>query len=112
VSEATVKLTAGGQRQLATAEGNGPVSALDHALRTALLPVYPELERIRLSDYKVRIVDAATGTDAVTRVLIETTGASTVWETVGVGANIVEASWAALLDGLNYGLLALGVPRR
>jgi 2-isopropylmalate synthase len=112
VSEATVKLVAGGDRQLATAEGNGPVSALDHALRSALLPVYPELDRIKLSDYKVRIVDAATGTDAVTRVLIETSGASTVWETVGVGANIVEASWQALLDGLIYGLLALKVPRR
>jgi 2-isopropylmalate synthase len=112
VSEATVKLVAGGQRHLATAEGNGPVSALDHALRSALLPVYPELERIKLSDFKVRIVDAATGTDAVTRVLIETSGASTVWETVGVGPNIVEASWAALLDGLTYGLLALDVPRR
>ena len=86
--------------------------ACDHALRSALLPVYPELEGIKLSDYKVRIVDAATGTDAVTRVLIETSGASTVWETVGVGANIVEASWAALLDGLIYGLLALNVPRR
>jgi 2-isopropylmalate synthase len=112
VSEATVKLVAGGQRQLATAEGNGPVSALDHALRSALLPVYPELDGIKLSDFKVRIVDAAPGTDAVTRVLIETSGASTVWETVGVGANIVEASWQALLDGLVYGLLALGVPRR
>jgi 2-isopropylmalate synthase len=112
VSEATVRLVAGGQRQLATAEGNGPVSALDRALRTALLPVYPELERIRLTDFKVRIVDAGTGTDAVTRVLIETSGASTVWETVGVGPNIVEASWSALLDGLTYGLLALKVPRR
>jgi 2-isopropylmalate synthase len=112
VSEATVKLVAGGQRQIATAEGNGPVSALDHAVRTALLPVYPELEGIKLTDFKVRIVDAATGTDAITRVLIETTGASTIWQTVGVGANIVEASWQALLDGLTYGLLTLKVPRR
>jgi 2-isopropylmalate synthase len=112
VSEATVKLRAGDQRHLATAEGNGPVSALDHALRSALLPVYPELEQIRLVDFKVRILDAAVGTDAVTRVLIETAGASSVWETVGVGANIVEASWQALVDGLTYGLLTLGVPRR
>ena len=65
-----------------------------------------------MTDFKVRIIDAGTGTDAVTRVLIETRGASTVWETVGVGANIVEASWQALLDGLTYGLLTLDVPRR
>ena len=112
VSEATVKLTAGGQRQIATAEGNGPVSALDHALRSALLPVYPELERIKLTDFKVRIVDQGAGTDAITRVLIETTGASMVWETVGVGPNMVEASWQALLDGLTYGLLTLKIDRR
>ena len=112
VSEATVKLLAGGQRQLATAEGNGPVSALDRALRSALLPVYPELDQIRLVDFKVRILDAAVGTDAVTRVLIETSGASNVWETVGVGANVVEASWQALVDGITYGLLTLDVPRR
>lgn len=112
VSEATVKLTAGGRRHLATGEGNGPVSALDHALRSALLPVYPELDQIRLTDFKVRILDAATGTDAVTRVLIETRGPSSVWETVGVGPNVVEASWQALLDGLTYGLLSLAVPRR
>jgi 2-isopropylmalate synthase len=112
VSEATVKLVAGGQRQLATAEGNGPVSALDHALRTALLPVYPELDRIKLTDFKVRIIDGATGTNAITRVLIETSGASAIWETVGVGTNMVEASWQALFDGMIYGLLMLKVPRR
>jgi 2-isopropylmalate synthase len=112
ISEATVRLLAGGERQLATAEGNGPVSALDHALRSALLPVYPELARIKLTDFKVRIVDSAPGTDAVTRVLIETSGASMVWETVGVGSNVVQASWHALLDGLTFGLLQLKVPRR
>jgi 2-isopropylmalate synthase len=112
VSEATVRLVAGGQRQLATAEGNGPVSALDHALRSALLPVYPELARIRLTDFKVRIIDGGTGTDAVTRVLVETSGPSHVWETVGVGPNVVEASWQALLDGITYGLLGQAVPRR
>ena len=112
VSEATVKLQAGGVREVATGEGNGPVNALDHALRKALLPVYPELERIKLTDYKVRILDAAHGTEAVTRVLIEHTDRSTIWETVGVGANIVEASWEALRDGLTYGLLRLDVPRR
>jgi 2-isopropylmalate synthase len=112
VSEATVKLVAGGLRQVATAEGNGPVNALDHAIRKALIPVYPELERFRLTDFKVRILDAAHGTDAVTRVLIETSGSAAVWETVGVGANIVEASWQALMDGLVFGLVQAQVPRR
>jgi 2-isopropylmalate synthase len=109
LSEATVKLVAGGTRQVATGEGNGPVNALDHALRLALLPVYPELERLSLVDYKVRILDASKGTDAVTRVLIETADAETTWQTVGVGANIVEASWEALCDGLSYGLHREGV---
>jgi len=112
VSEATVKLIAGGERQVATGEGNGPVNALDHALRRALQPVYPELDKLTLVDFKVRILDASSGTDAVTRVLIETSDASTTWVTVGVGANIVEASWDALGDGLVFGLLRQGVPRR
>ena len=112
VSEATVKLHAGAQRLVATGEGNGPVNALDHALRLALLPVYPELARLELVDFKVRILDAAHGTDAVTRVLIETSDAASTWVTVGVGANIVEASWRALCDGLVHGLLRLGVARR
>ncbi len=112
VSEATVKLSAGGRRLVAIGEGNGPVNALDHALRAALLPVYPELEKLELIDFKVRILDAAHGTDAVTRVLIETSGAGRSWHTVGIGANLVEASWQALGDGLVYGLLTAGVPRR
>ena len=112
VSEATVKLTAGGVRQLATAEGNGPVNALDHALRQALLPVYPELAGMTLTDFKVRILDAAHGTDAITRVLIETSDRATTWGSVGIGANIVEASWHALTDSLVYGLLRKDVPRR
>ena len=112
LSEATVKLLTSQARQVATGEGNGPVNALDHALRLALLPVYPELERFTLVDYKVRILDASQGTDAVTRVLIETADAETTWQTVGVGANIVEASWQALCDGLVYGLFREGVPTR
>jgi 2-isopropylmalate synthase len=103
---------AGGERQVATGEGNGPVNALDHALRKALMPVYPELDRLDLVDFKVRILDAAHGTDAVTRVLITTADAATTWKTVGVGPNIVEASWQALCDGLTYGLQRLDVPRR
>ncbi len=111
-SEATVKLHAGGRRLVATGEGNGPVNALDHALRLALLPVYPELEKLELTDYKVRILDASHGTDAVTRVLIETADDATTWTTVGVGPNLVEASWEALGDGLVFGLLRQGIPRR
>ncbi len=112
LSEATVKLHAGGVRQVATGEGNGPVNALDHALRAALLPVYPELDKLQLVDYKVRILDASHGTDAITRVLIETANSGSPWTTVGIGANIVEASWHALCDGLVYGLLRTGVSRR
>ncbi|AYY15327.1 citramalate synthase [Actinobacteria bacterium YIM 96077] len=105
VSEATVKLRAGGERAVVTGEGNGPVNALDHALRTAIGTLYPEIDKIELIDFKVRILDAAHGTDAVTRVLVEMTDGASSWETVGVGANVIEASWAALVDGVNYGLL-------
>jgi len=112
VSEATVKLVAGGDRVVATGEGNGPVNALDHALRQALSGAYPELDKLELIDFRVRILDAAHGTDAVTRVLIETSDGSTSWETVGVAPNIVEASWIALVDGVTYGLLRQGIPVR
>ena len=112
LSEATVKLVAGGQRVVATGEGNGPVNALDHALRQALAPAYPELEHLQLIDYRVRILDSAHGSDAATRVLIETSDGETSWETVGVAGNIVEASWEALVDGIAYGLIRHGVPRR
>ncbi|MDP9221118.1 MAG: citramalate synthase [Actinomycetota bacterium] len=112
MSEATVKLTAAGRRVVATGEGNGPVNALDHALREALASAYPELAKLELIDFRVRILDAAHGTDAVTRVLIETSDGATSWETVGVAPNIVEASWEALVDGITYGLLRQRVPRR
>ena len=94
---------------MAIGEGNGPVNALDHALRQALLPLYPELEKLQLIDYKVRILDASSGTNAITRVLIETADAASAWQTVGVGPNIIQASWQALCDGLVYGLLRQGV---
>ncbi|MFW5474535.1 citramalate synthase [Knoellia sp. CPCC 206450] len=112
LSEATVKLTAGGRRVLRTGEGNGPVNALDHALRLALATAYPEIEHLELIDYRVRILDAAHGTDAVTRVLIETSDGETTWETIGVAANILEASWMALVESVTYGLLRAGVPAR
>ncbi|MCM3554947.1 citramalate synthase [Janibacter melonis] len=112
LSEATVKVHAGGRRIVATGEGNGPVNALDEALRQALVVVYPEIEQLELIDYRVRILDAAHGTDAVTRVLIETSDGTTSWTTIGVAANIVEASWQALLDGITFGLMRGKVPVR
>jgi 2-isopropylmalate synthase len=105
VSESTVKLVAAGEREIVTGEGNGPVNALDHALRTAIERAYPVVNKFELVDYKVRILDQGHGTDAVIRVLIETADGEGSWVTVGVGHNIVEASWEALVDGYTYGLL-------
>jgi 2-isopropylmalate synthase len=104
-SEATVKLHARGERIISTAEGNGPVNALDAALRKALVASYPELGRIHLADYKVRILNENVGTSATTRVLIESSDGEKEWGTIGVSENIIEASWEALLDGYVYGLL-------
>ncbi|MDF9714878.1 citramalate synthase [Nocardioides sp. ChNu-153] len=104
LSEATVKLHAGGTRIVVTGEGNGPVNALDQALRAAIGQAYPEVAKFQLIDYKVRILDQGHGTDAITRVLIETSDGESSWVTVGVGANVVEASWGALLDGVTFGL--------
>jgi 2-isopropylmalate synthase len=109
VAEATVKLRAGGQRLAVIGEGNGPVNALDHALRQAIEQLYPDVARFHLIDFRVRILDQGHGTDAITRVLIETTDGKDSWVTVGVGANIIEASWEALLDALTYGLRRHGV---
>jgi 2-isopropylmalate synthase len=103
-SEATVKLRAGGARIVVTGEGNGPVNALDHALRQAIGQAYPEVAKFELIDYKVRILDQGHGTDAITRVLIETADGESSWVTVGVGHNVIEASWGALVDGLTFGL--------
>jgi 2-isopropylmalate synthase len=104
ISEATVKLRAGGQRLAVIGEGNGPVNALDHALRQAIEQLYPDVARFHLIDFRVRILDQGHGTDAITRVLIETTDGESSWVTVGVGANVIEASWGALVDGLTFGL--------
>jgi 2-isopropylmalate synthase len=105
VSEATVKLHAGGRRVISTEEGNGPVNALDRALRKALERTFPQLAKMELTDYKVRIMPGRHGTDAVTRVLIETSDHSREWTTVGVHGNVIEASWLALHDAVRYGLL-------
>jgi 2-isopropylmalate synthase len=105
VSEATVKVVANGERVISTEEGNGPVNALDRALRKALARSFPHLQQMELTDYKVRIMPGKHGTDAVTRVLIQTTDHQREWTTVGVHANVIEASWLALHDAVRYGLL-------
>ncbi|GIF10537.1 citramalate synthase [Actinoplanes teichomyceticus] len=102
--EATVKLRVQGERVIATAEGNGPVNALDEALRTALANHYPQLKTFELSDFKVRILEGSHGTNAITRVLVGTGDQHREWTTVGVHENVVEASWTALVDALTYGL--------
>jgi 2-isopropylmalate synthase len=105
-SEATVKVHAGGERIVATGEGNGPVNALDNALRQALTQIYPELDALELTDYKVRILDqGAKGTGAVTRTLIETSDGAGRWNTVGVHENVIASSWLALEDAVDLGLL-------
>jgi 2-isopropylmalate synthase len=104
-TEATVKVRMGDERVIATGEGNGPVNALDSALRQAIGTAYPELAGLHLTDFKVRVIDTGAGTGAVTRVLIDTSDADDTWTTIGVSENIIEASWQALLDSVVYGLL-------
>jgi 2-isopropylmalate synthase len=111
VSEATVKVRVRGERVIATAEGNGPVNALDEALRVALSRHYPSLAGLELADYKVRILEGSHGSGAVTRVLLETLDRDgRDWTTVGVHENVVEASWHALVDALTYGLAHAEAP--
>jgi len=104
MTEATIKVHVEGHRYIATAEGNGPVNALDKALRIAIGRYYPALETMELSDFKVRVLDENKGTGAVTRVLIETSDHESSWGTVGVSENIIEASWEALVDAVEFGL--------
>ncbi|MFJ9341684.1 citramalate synthase [Streptomyces sp. NPDC101733] len=108
-NEATVKLWAKGERIVATAEGNGPVNALDRALRVALERFYPQLAKFELIDYKVRILEGKHGTESTTRVLIATTDGTREWSTVGVAQNVIAASWQALEDAFTFGLLHAGV---
>ncbi len=103
-TEATIKLRVRGERVVQTAEGNGPVNALDTALRMALTGHYPELGRLELANYKVRILNPHTGTGAVTRVILDTSDGHQEWATVGVSPNIIEASWEALVESLTYGV--------
>jgi len=104
-AEATVKIRVNGEVLHTAAEGNGPVNALDIALRKALSPSFPQLQKFHLADYKVRILDGENGTKATTRVLIDTQNGTKFWSTVGASANIIEASWRALADSVEYGLL-------
>jgi 2-isopropylmalate synthase len=108
VSEATVKIHVDGQRFVSTGEGNGPVNALDNALRGAITTVYPELAALELVDYKVRILDGGSGTASITRVLIETTDGKTEWDTIGVHENVIAASWSALEDAIAFALMRSG----
>jgi 2-isopropylmalate synthase len=103
LSEATIAISMGDERYERTATGNGPVNALDSALRSAVTEVYPEVGKVELVNYKVRILDESHGTDAVTRVLIDASDGETVWGTIGVGENVIAASWQALVDSLEYG---------
>ena len=112
VNEATVKLWAKGERQVATGEGNGPVHALDSALRVGLERIYPPLAGLELVDYKVRILEGAKGTASTTRVLISMSDGAAEWATVGVADNVIAASWQALAEGYTYGLLRAGAEPR
>jgi 2-isopropylmalate synthase len=105
VVEATIKLYVGGERVISTAEGNGPVNALDTALRQAIVSKYPHLADIDLVNYKVRILDENKGTGAVTRVLLDASDGEGSWGSIGVSENIIEASWEALVDSIEYGML-------
>jgi 2-isopropylmalate synthase len=107
--EATVKVDAGGHRVISTEEGNGPVNALDRALRSALEQTFPELATLELTDFKVRILEGTSGTGAITRVLVESgDGSGDTWSTVGVDENVISASWHALEEAVSYGLLRAG----
>ena len=104
-TQASVKVWVDGERRLALGEGNGPVNALDAALRAALNGRYPALDRISLTDFKVRVLDTGKGTGAITRVLLDSTDGKREWSTIGVSENIIEASWQALVDSVVFGIL-------
>jgi 2-isopropylmalate synthase len=100
--EATIKVEVGGQLEHTAANGNGPVDAIDNALRKALTKFYPEIAQMHLSDYKVRVLDDNNGTASSVRVLIDQTDGIDHWGTVGVSTNMIEASWMALVDGIEF----------
>ena len=104
VTEATIKVRVGDEVMHTVSEGDGPVNALDGALRKALLPVFPRLREMHLADYKVRVVNARAETAARVRVVVEWRDGGAVWGTIGVSENIIEASWLALVDAVEYKL--------
>jgi 2-isopropylmalate synthase len=103
-TEATIKIWVDGERYVRTAEGNGPVNALDRALRDALVEIHPHLRDLELVNFKVRILDESKGTGAITRVLLDTSDGDRVWGSIGVSENVIEASWEALVDSLEFGM--------
>jgi 2-isopropylmalate synthase len=105
-TEATIKIWVAGERYVRTAEGNGPVNALDKALREAIAEIHPHLKDIELVNFKVRILDVRKGTGAITRVLLDASDGTNVWGSIGVSENIIEASWEALVDSLERGVQA------
>ena len=107
-SRANVTITARGQKNESSGTGNGPVNAIDTALRSGLEKLYPELNKLELTDYKVRILEGRLGTGAVTRVLVETSDGNGEWSTIGVHENVIAASAMALEDAVTYGLLRQG----
>ena len=104
-SRTQINLTINGESVEATGQGNGPVDALHSALKDALSDRYPAFDTIQLTDYKVRVLDTKAATGALTRVLVESTNGTDVWNTIGVSGNIVEASWQALVDSIVWGFL-------
>ena len=108
MTKAEVTVVAAGKKIICNGTGNGPVNAFDNALRTGLAQLYPELEVLELTDYKVRILEGRLGTGAITRVLVETSDGKGDWSTVGVHENVIAASAMALEDALTFGLLRQG----
>ena len=103
-AHATIKISVDGNHEITAAEGDGPVSALDNALRKALGKFYPDLDSMRLVDFKVRVIDGREGTAARVRVLLESRDKNDIWSTIGVSEDIIEASWQALADSFQYKL--------
>jgi 2-isopropylmalate synthase len=103
-SHATIKISVANEEEITAAEGDGPVNALDNALRKALNKFYPQVEEMRLVDFKVRVIDGSDGTAAKVRVQIESRDSSEIWSTIGVSGNVIEASWQALVDSIQYKL--------
>jgi 2-isopropylmalate synthase len=104
VCQATIKISVGSEEELTAAEGNGPVNALDNAIRKALTKFYPQINEMHLVDFKVRIVEGSEGTAAKVKVLLDSRDGDETWSTIGVSENIIEASWQALVDSIQYKL--------